>query len=188
MKVTEAQAHERSKYFHLHQTKPSYFNGSHGMPYLPWISSLSWFNERTRLLDAGCGGNHFVKELRAMGAPHLYAQGLDFAHPDADVRTYLHGTSLEDSSFDIITSFDVLEHILPEDVPTVLDELDRISADRCLWVHKISTRPSRFTVNGENLHPTVRNSAWWQEQLCKTFIPTWWHLDDRGTFIMFRED
>jgi SAM-dependent methyltransferase len=68
---------------------------------------------------------------------------------------------------DVVTSFDALEHLLPEDVEPVLAEMRRVGRACGHFVLSISTRPSRITVDGENLHPTVRPIDWWIDRIAR---------------------
>ena len=54
-----------------------------------------------------------------------------------------------------------LEHVLTADVVPVLNEMRRVARPGAWFCFSICTRPSRITVRGENLHPTVRPLSWW---------------------------
>jgi len=72
---------------------------------------------------------------------------------------------LLDGVTDVVTSFDAMEHLLIQDVIPVLNEMQRVARPKAWFCFSISTRPSRITVQGENLHPTVRPKSWWIEQI-----------------------
>ena len=91
--------------------------------------------------------------------------GVDFAFPDADLVRPMHKTSLHAGVADVVTSFDALEHLLPEDVDAVLAEMRRVAKPRGYFVFSICTRPSKTTVAGEGLHPTVRSLDWWLDRI-----------------------
>jgi len=90
---------------------------------------------------------------------------VDFAFPDADLVRPMHSTALHAGVADVVTSFDALEHLLPEDVDAVLAEMRRVAKPRGYFVLSISTRPSKTTVAGEGLHPTVRPLDWWLDRI-----------------------
>ncbi len=71
---------------------------------------------------------------------------------------------------DVVTSFDALEHLLPEDVDAVLAEMRRVARPRAHYVFSICTRPSTTTVAGEGLHPTVRPLDWWLERIARVGV------------------
>lgn len=79
----------------------------------------------------------------------------------------MHAVPLASSIADVVTSFDALEHLLPEDVDPVLAEMHRVARPGGRFIVSICTRPSRITVDGENLHPTVRPQSWWIGQIAR---------------------
>lgn len=149
---------ERHKYVQLRQQRPSYGSSCHGRRALNLV--MGW-NPRS-LIDFGCGGNEFVGMVHERGGQ---GRGVDFANERADVIAPMHATGLPDSSADVVTAFDSLEHVLPEDVEAVLREMRRVGKPGGRFVFSISTVPSRITVNGQNLHPTVQSIAWWLNRI-----------------------
>ena len=147
--------HERSKYVAL-ATRPgsAYGATNHGGAALGIVKR--W--KPRFVIDFGCGRNDFIAELRRHGIDGV---GVDFAFPEADINKPIHDTGLVDGVADVVTSFDALEHLLIEDVVPVLTEMKRVARPRAWFCFSICTRPSRITVNGENLHPTVRPLSWW---------------------------
>jgi SAM-dependent methyltransferase len=113
-------------------------------------------------VDFGCGRNDFIGALRRLNIDGL---GIDFAFPEADVPRPMHKTGLLDGVADVVTSFDALEHLLPEDVDAVLAEMRRVARPGGHFIFSICTRPSRVTVGGEGLHPTVQPLGWWLERI-----------------------
>jgi len=147
--------HERSKYVELaSRPNSSYGTSNHGRDAIPIVKR--W--KPQLVVDFGCGRNDFVAELRRHGIEGL---GVDFAFPEADINKPMHETNLVEGVADVITSFDALEHLLIEDVVPVLTEMRRVARLRSWFCFSICTRPSRITVGGENLHPTVRPLSWW---------------------------
>lgn len=147
--------HERSKYVELaSRSNSSYGASNHGRDAIPIVKR--W---KSRLVvDFGCGRNDFITELRRHGIDGL---GVDFAFPEADINKPMHETKLVEGVADVVTSFDALEHLLTADVVPVLNEMRRVARPGAWFCFSICTRPSRITVAGENLHPTVRPLAWW---------------------------
>lgn len=116
-----------------------------------------------RLYDFGCGSNSFLQELRTKGCDGV---GIDFANPNADIIAPIHDVPVADGVADYITSFDVMEHVLLEDVPLVFAEMRRIAAPGAPFVFSISYRASRAKgVNGEELHVTIRPRDWWIDEI-----------------------
>jgi len=164
MALNTQRAHERSKYVEL-ASRPgsSYGSTNHGQHAIPIVQR---WNPRL-VVDFGCGRNDFVHHLRRLSFDGL---GIDFAFPEADIAKPMHATGLLDSVADVVTSFDAMEHLLIQDVIPVLSEMQRVARPKAWFCFSISTRPSRITVQGENLHPTVRPKSWWIEQISRVGV------------------
>jgi len=150
---------ERQKYLTLQARSDGRYGGSnHGRRAI--VSVL--LRQPRFVVDFGCGSNAFIRELRRRGADGL---GLDFANAEADILAPMHAVPLAAGIADVVTSFDALEHLLPEDVDPTLAEMRRVARPGAAFVLSISTRPSRITAHGENLHPTVRLRTWWLDRI-----------------------
>jgi SAM-dependent methyltransferase len=84
-----------------------------------------------------------------------------------DLASPMHCVPLAGGIADVVTSFDALEHLLPEDVDPVLAEMRRVGRPGGQFIFSICTRPSRITVDGQNLHPTVQQLDWWIERIAR---------------------
>lgn len=151
---------ERRKYLTLRRRGGSYGASNHGRGAIVRVLERG----PRFVVDFGCGSNAFVQELRRRGVDGL---GVDFADDRADVRAPMHAVPMAEHIADVVTSFDALEHLLPDDVDAVLGEMRRVGRPGAAFVFSISTRPSLNTVDGENLHPTVRPIAWWLERIAR---------------------
>jgi SAM-dependent methyltransferase len=150
---------ELSKYQGIYSTKsiPGYGHSNHGSGALPLL--LSWKPES--LLDVGCGYNEFVRNVVKL-LPDLNSIGVDFACPGADIIADAASLPFSLKEFDVITSFDMLEHVEPEKVDIVLSEFARVSHR---FIFSICYRPSVFLWQGQNLHPTVQKESWWLDRI-----------------------
>ncbi|MBI5465445.1 class I SAM-dependent methyltransferase, partial [Candidatus Gottesmanbacteria bacterium] len=123
------------------------------------------------LLDIGCGTGEMVKVLRLLGVD---AQGLEISkyllsRASPNIRKFLkHGNILtlpyQDSSFETVTTFDVLEHIPTEDLKTAVAECNRVA--KKLVLHKIFTNENwwikRF--HGPDIsHVSIFAKNWWEK-------------------------
>jgi SAM-dependent methyltransferase len=115
------------------------------------------------VLDVGCGFNEFVKNLRTL-LPTVRSVGVDFACPGADIQASATQMPFDAREFDVLTAFDLLEHLPPEDVENALHEMARVSRR---FIFSISYQPSVNKWKGQTLHPTVRPEEWWLEQLAR---------------------
>jgi SAM-dependent methyltransferase len=99
----------------------------------------------------------------------------------------MHKTGLLGAVADVVTSFDALEHLLPEDVDPVLAEMRRVARPRGHFIFSICTRPSRTTVDGEGLHPTVQPLTWWLDRIARVGTVTSARAEGRYVVGRFRE-
>lgn len=151
---------EKEKYEGIYSCEsiyPNYGKTNHGKSAIKIIKEWS----PKSLIDIGCGHNQFVKEIRSLNISSI---GLDFACPGADIIADAKNIPFENKKFDVLTAFDMLEHLLQEDVPIVLKEFKRVSSR---FIFSICYRPSVIKWKGHTLHPTVMPEDWWIEQLAK---------------------
>lgn len=127
---------------------------------------------RGRYLDVACGRGEMLDTALNLGFAE--AQGTEVV-PDllGERVTYAVAWDLpfEDDSFDVVTLFDVIEHILPGDDEKVCRELARV-ARRCVLL-TANNHPSNSL--GVELHVNRRPYEEW-DGLFKTWFPgrvTW---------------
>lgn len=124
-----------------------------------------------KVLDVGCGMGELVFWLRHLGVEAFGVDISDYAISNAhpSMRTYLKRGSItnlpyEDSSFGLITTFDVLEHIEEKGLDRALLECQRVSY--CLVLHKIFKGSTLFEVSDPS-HVCVHPGEWWEEKFRK---------------------
>ena len=159
--LKEKRKDEKRKYLNLLKERPSYGSTNHGKNALGFITEYLKNYERGTIVDFGCGANNFLLSFRNKHN----CIGIDFVNPGADLIESMHETSLPNNIADITTSFDALEHLIPEEVDEVLEEMRRVSKPNKPFVFSISHKPSRITSLGKNLHPTVETRKWWIDKL-----------------------
>ena len=112
------------------------------------------------LLDIGCGRGEILNYSRTMGfspvrgvdvVPELFGDDVGFGEA--------HDLPFSDDEFDVVTCFDVLEHLLPEDTVDALGEISRVSKRAVVLC--IANYPS-FS-NGHDLHINKRPYKEWDE-------------------------
>ena len=113
------------------------------------------------LLDVGCGHNEFVNAVKKL---NIFSIGVDFACPSADIIADATNLPFEEKQFDVLTCFDMLEHLRSNDVDKVLTEFSRVSNR---FIFSICYRPSDTKWMGHNLHPTVKDEEWWIDKILK---------------------
>lgn len=146
---------ERDKYLQIYRcqgtdaaSKPTnnYGHTNHGKGAVELV-------DKGPVLDVGCGWGEFVATMRDKG---VEATGLDFACPGADVNGSFQHLPFPDRSFELLTSFDVLEHLISEDIPIAMAEMKRVAPR---FIVSIGTHRSEW--RGLTLHPTVAPLSWW---------------------------
>jgi len=124
------------------------------------------------LLDVSTGRGETLMLARTHGfSPVLGTEVVQALLNDAVLHAELHDLPFDDQSFDHVTCFDALEHLLPGDVEKAIDELWRVCR-RTLTV-SASTCPSKFG-GGVDLHPSARPAEDWEALLakvCKRPVP-----------------
>lgn len=150
--------HERDKYVALLRDKPDYGSTNHGKGIFEHLLSL----RPASVVDVGCGHNDFARMCLHEG---VHAIGVDFANTRADVISPAHQLPFHDGEFDWLTAFDLLEHLLTDEIDEVLTEFCRVAKTGLMF--SICYRDSKITWKGETLHPTVKPEQWWIDVLSK---------------------
>jgi SAM-dependent methyltransferase len=159
-------AGELQKYLDIRRERGVNYGGfNHAKNHYPFLASV--VSSVGSVCDLGCGTGKFpmwVKEnfpgLRVFGVDPVFvdegeASGVEFLRGDS--------TNIPLDKVDLLTSFDVMEHIHPDDLEASMREITRVSD---FYIAKIAFAPSRGRgVNGEELHPLVRSKDWWLDHL-----------------------
>ncbi len=112
----------------------------------------------TSLSDYGAGKQNLNKTLVAEHGVQIAYHPYDPAFPD-------YGQPMP---ADLVCCIDVLEHIEPELLDNVLDELASITVNTGLF--SIHTGPAaKHLADGRNAHLIQRPSSWWLPRLCQRF-------------------
>ena len=116
------------------------------------------------VLDVGCGHNEFCGLLKKHGIKNSI--GLDCSCHSADILASAHDMPIDDDSFDLLVSFDCMEHIPEDEVPLVFEEFKRVS--KRLFI-KIALTQTPTRIDGEVLHACIKTPDWWLDQCKKHF-------------------
>lgn len=135
-----------------------------------------------RVLDLGCSGGGFIRECLNDGCIAVGLEGSDYSSRMSraewayladkflftaditrkfDIFGVYEGDQNRLIKFDVITSWDVLEHILEIDLPNVCENLIRNLSDDGLCIFSISN--SSDIIRGVELHQTIQPKQWWIE-------------------------
>jgi len=157
MNLEEKRKIEKEKYIKLYRKKPSYGDSDHSKPMRDYIIS----NLKPKsLLDVGCGGGQFVDFCKSQ---NVDARGVDIASP-YDIVAPAHDIPLEDKSVEYLTAFDMLEHLVEEEVDEVLQEFVRLTTKGFIFTIAYKQSVGKG-VDGELLHPTIKPESWWVDKI-----------------------
>ena len=137
----------------LHKADDSY--GASGFKFVSQVAQVAKAFGISEILDYGCG-----KGLLSANMPG----GLVVTNYDPCIEKYARPPS----PHPMVTCTDVMEHIEPEHLDAVLDDLQRLT-QRILYC-TIATRPAIKTLpDGRNTHLIVQPLQWWLPKLWDRF-------------------
>lgn len=138
-------------------------------------------NNFLKILDLGCSGGGFVRDCLNDGCLAVGLEGSDFSKksrraewatiPDnlftCDITEEFEvlqedERGLERIYFDVVTAWEVLEHIAEDDLSRVAENVMKHLSPTGLWIMSVST--SEDVMNGTRLHQTVQKKPWWVEK------------------------
>lgn len=135
----------------LHHSNLAY--GVGGGRHAKVVLALSAKLETTSVLDYGCGKGYLAKAI---------------PFPIWEYDPAVPGREESPRPADIVACTDVLEHIEPEKLNLVLDDLRRVTKRIGYFV--IHTGPAVKTLaDGRNAHLIQKDAAWWKHKLKKFF-------------------
>jgi ubiquinone/menaquinone biosynthesis C-methylase UbiE len=114
----------------------------------------------TSVIDIGCGHNEFANLVK--DKLNIETVGVDFACPSADIMADADALPVGDKEFDLVTSFDTLEHITEEKIDQTLLEFRRVAHRFILF---ICLRGSLSRIDGGQLHVCKKSSDWWLSKI-----------------------
>lgn len=144
-------------YRQFHDTHKNHFSGDGLKPFIPDIGFLIKNSNIKTVIEYGCGKafpwkDYNLKKMWRLEKVSFY---------DPGVEEYSIPLS---SPSDLVICIDVMEHIDPECVDEVLDNIDKLSNKAIFF--SISTRlATKKLPDGRNAHLTVQPSDWWQQKI-----------------------
>jgi 2-polyprenyl-3-methyl-5-hydroxy-6-metoxy-1,4-benzoquinol methylase len=132
----------------IHDEQPAY--GSRGYYWAYLAAGIAQLEGCKSVLDYGCGKGTIGASFRQSGLNIV-----------TDYDPAIKGKNSPAAPADLVVCVDVMEHIEPDCLKSVLADLARVSR-KILFV-AISTIPSKRTMSdGRNTHLIVEDSHWWR--------------------------
>lgn len=135
----------------LHLTNPTY--GTSGKKYVEAVRKMAAHKDIETVLDYGCGRGYLQK-------------GLGF--PIYEYDPAIEGKDSDPIPADLVCCTDVLEHVEPDKLKFVLDDLKRVTKQVGFFVIHLGEAVKTYA-NGKNAHLIVKPSDWWTKQIGKYF-------------------
>ena len=148
----------REQQSQLHANNPSY--GIASQHFAPVVASLAAAHGATELLDYGAGKGRLGEALAVLMGPacpkmHHYEP----AFP---------AWASTPAAADMVACIDVLEHVEPECLDAVLDDLARVT--RRIGIFTVHTGKAVKTLpDGRNAHLIQQPAEWWLPRLMERF-------------------
>jgi hypothetical protein len=150
------------EYLALQRDLHTRFNYGYGADSVECAQLIRDMRDVSSVLDYGCGRGSLGRLI----------------NQDFDVREYdpcIEGKDGLPKPADVVVCADVLEHIEPDCLESVLKHLKHLVLNKLILV--IATKPSsKIMSNGQQAHLLVKPSFWWTEKIARHFE------------ILFRED
>lgn len=123
------------------------------------------------LLDIGAGRGETLAIAERLGFSRtIGTEVVPELLSDQVLFGYAHSLPFADKSFDVVTCFDVMEHLLEDDLIQAVKEMVRIARKQVIL--SCSEIPSSQWGGGRDLHISARPAAQW-EALIKQSAPGW---------------
>ncbi|MBL6936044.1 MAG: class I SAM-dependent methyltransferase [Alphaproteobacteria bacterium] len=143
---------------HLHESNPEYGTSAH--KWAAQIAPLIEQFESRSVLDYGCGKQTLHKALAGI------VDGKSIAWQNYDPA--IEGLDTPPDPADFVVCSDVLEHIEPDCLDAVLDDLRRCTLKACFLL--VATGPAVKTLaDGRNAHLIIESYEWWLPRLWARF-------------------
>ena len=146
------------------------------------LKAYDYFRQKPelRLLDLGCAGGGLVRSFIEDGHFAVGVEGSDASRrlrsgewdnvpyhlftADISEPFCVLDSRGEPLAFDIITAWDVLEHIPEEKLSGLIENIRRHLAPGGMFVSSIDMLPDGDLVTGAIYHVTLRPKSWWVER------------------------
>ena len=165
MKVTDAQQVEIDKYAVCYEMPYYRMSDERRVPSVETLAELPW---RGSYLDVGCGRGEMLQAARDLGfkcvqgtevVPELIKAG------PGVIEALAWDLPFQSRTVEVVSMFDVIEHLLPGDDEAACREIDRV-ADRAII---ITANNHESQLHGVQLHVNRRPYLEWNRLFRKWF-------------------
>ena len=137
----------------LHETRPDY--GTSSEKWVELVKDICTKSNSVDVLDYGCGKS-------------LLKKGLGDAYEVTEYDPAVPGKDTIPEPRDVVVCTDVMEHIEPELLDNVLNDLKRVTK-KVLFM-TVATRPAKKTLeDGRNAHLIQKDYEWWKPKIEERF-------------------
>ncbi|MGE5525327.1 MAG: methyltransferase domain-containing protein [Rhodospirillaceae bacterium] len=155
----------------LHKN-PEYGTASVG--YAPLVAEVVKAHRVTELLDYGAGKGRLGQTLK-----QYFNIDVTIHHYDPAIPAW----SAPPRPCQLVACIDVLEHIEPDYLTNVLDDLKRVTAG--VGVFTVHTGPAmKVLADGRNAHLIQKPSSWWLPQFMQRFELVALNRIDQGFWVV----
>ena len=176
MSIAARRQSEAARYEQVYHD-PSYGLGKRRRDHIHY--HLKRVHPKGSLLDVSTGRGEVLHMACVLGfTPVKGTEAVEYlCDGETTQHALAHNLPFPDASFDTVTMFDVMEHLLPEDTEAVCRELARVARSNILLT--VHNGPSSWRNSGGDLHINRRVSyEAWHEELCEVFAP--WRVIRHG--------
>lgn len=168
-----SEAYQKLNY-ELHRTDPT-FGSKAGEKFGEAVSRFATAEKISTVLDYGCGKGT-LKQTLATIRPDLQVSEYDPAVP---------GKTAKPSPAELVTCFDVMEHIEPDKLDEVLSHIQSVTLRRCIML-VCTCAATKVLADGRNAHLIVQSGEWWRDRLGMHFDvkSSAQHSDEEVIFVL----
>ena len=163
MDINEARQKEIDKYTEIYSRLPNY-KTSFRLSQIKEIIDI--FDPNSTYLDVGCGRGEAVQYAQEKG---LYTRGIEAVKElctGAVKHGLVHDLPFSNNSFDYVSAFDVMEHLLPGDDALAVQEMARVAKRKVI----LTIANGKSGKLGYQLHINIRPYEDW-DKLLRQWVP-----------------
>jgi 2-polyprenyl-3-methyl-5-hydroxy-6-metoxy-1,4-benzoquinol methylase len=156
----------------LHADNPDY--GMASVHFAPLVAQVVRANKVRQVLDYGAGKGRLAESL-----PGHLKEPVTVTPYDPAIEAW----SATPQPADMVACIDVLEHIEPDHLDAVLDDLKRVT--QRIGIFTISTGPAvRVLPDGRNAHLIQQPASWWLPRLMARFELIAFNRMEQGFWVI----